>query len=261
MPASGTPEPGTPEPGTPESPAVGVFHPSWHRVVLKLSGGLFAGSEPLGISPDVVAHLAAEIIAAVKDGVQVAAVVGGGNMFRGAALAERGIDRARADYMGMLSTVINCLALQDVLEQRGVETRVQTAITMGQVAEPYIPLRARRHLEKGRVVIFGAGMGLPYFSTDTTAAQRALEIGADVVLMAKAVDGVFTEDPRVNPRAELLTAITHREVIDRGLQVADATAFSLCMDNGMPILVFNLLTDGNIARAVAGEKIGTLVTT
>ena len=239
----------------------GVLHPSWHRVVLKLSGGLFAGSEPLGISPDVVAHLATEIIAAVKEGVQVAAVVGGGNMFRGAALAERGIDRARADYMGMLSTVINCLALQDVLEKNGVDTRVQTAITMGQVAEPYIPLRARRHLEKGRVVIFGAGMGLPYFSTDTTAAQRALEIGADVVLMAKAVDGVFTEDPRVNPRAELLTAITHREVIDRGLRVADATAFSLCMDNGMPILVFNLLTDGNIARAVAGEKIGTLVTT
>jgi len=245
----------------PESGPAGVLHPSWHRVVLKLSGGLFAGAEPLGISPDVVAHLAAEIIAAVKDGVQVAAVVGGGNMFRGAALAERGIDRARADYMGMLSTVINCLALQDVLEKNGVDTRVQTAITMGQVAEPYIPRRAIRHLEKGRVVIFGAGMGLPYFSTDTTAAQRALEIGAEVVLMAKAVDGVFTEDPRVNPRAELLTAITHREVIDRGLRVADATAFSLCMDNGMPILVFNLLTDGNIARAVAGEKIGTLVTT
>jgi uridylate kinase len=230
-------------------------------VVLKLSGGLFAGAEPLGISPDVVSHLAAEILAAVKDGVQVAAVVGGGNMFRGAALAERGIDRARADYMGMLSTVINCLALQDVLEKVGVDTRVQTAITMGQVAEPYIPRRAVRHLEKGRVVIFGAGLGAPYFSTDTAAAQRALEIGADVVLMAKAVDGVFTEDPRVNPRAELLTAITHREVIDRGLRVADATAFSLCMDNGMPILVFNLLTDGNIARAVAGEKIGTLVTT
>ena len=151
--------------------------------------------------------------------------------------------------------------LQDFLEQEGIVTRVQTAITMGQVAEPYIPLRARRHLEKGRVVIFGAGMGLPYFSTDTTAAQRALEIGAEVVLMAKAVDGVFTDDPRCNPDAELLTEISHREVIDRGLQVADATAFSLCMDNGMPILVFNLLTNGNIARAVAGEKIGTLVTT
>src|SRR5258707_14931088 len=156
----------------------GVLHPSWHRVVLKLSGGLFAGAEPLGISPDVVAHLAAEIIAAVKDGVQVAAVVGGGNMFRGAALAERGIDRARADYMGMLSTVINCLALQDVLEQLGVETRVQTAITMGQVAEPYIPRRGIRHPEKGRVGIFGARLGAPFFSTDTCAAPRALEIGA-----------------------------------------------------------------------------------
>jgi uridylate kinase len=163
--------------------------------------------------------------------------------------------------MGMLGTVMNSLALQDFLEKEGIATRVQTAITMGQVAEPYLPLRAVRHLEKGRVVIFGAGMGLPYFSTDTTAAQRALEIGADVVLMAKAVDGVFAEDPRVNPEAELLTAISHREVIDRGLRVADATAFSLCMDNGMPILVFNLLTNGNIARAVAGEKIGTLVTT
>ena len=161
----------------------------------------------------------------------------------------------------MLGTVMNSLALQDFLEKEGIVTRVQTAITMGQVAEPYIPLRARRHLEKGRVVIFGAGMGLPYFSTDTTAAQRALEIGADVVLMAKAVDGVFTDDPRENPEAELLPEITHREVIDRGLRVADATAFSLCMDNGMPILVFNLLTNWNIARAVAGEKIGTLVTT
>jgi len=156
---------------------------------------------------------------------------------------------------------MNSLALQDFLEKEGIATRVHTAITMGQVAEPYIPLRAQRHLEKGRVVIFGAGMGLPYFSTDTTAAQRALEIRAEVVLMAKAVDGVFTADPRSHPDAEMITAITHREVIERGLAVADATAFSLCMDNGMPILVFNLLIDGNIARAVAGEKIGTLVTT
>jgi uridylate kinase len=188
-------------------------------------------------------------------------VIGGGNFFRGAQLQQRGMERTRSDYMGMLGTVMNSLALQDFLEKEGIVTRVQTAITMGQVAEPYLPLRAVRHLEKGRVVIFGAGMGLPYFSTDTTAAQRALEIGAEVVLMAKAVDGVFSEDPRQNPAAELLTAISHREVIDRGLQVADATAFSLCMDNGMPILVFNLLTSGNIARAVAGEKIGTLVTT
>jgi uridylate kinase len=171
------------------------------------------------------------------------------------------MDRARADYMGMLGTVMNALALQDFLEQADAETRVQSAIAMAQVSEPYLPLRAIRHLEKGRVVIFGAGMGLPYFSTDTTAAQRALEIGAEVVLMAKAVDGVFTDDPRHNPEATMLTEITHREVLERELRVADATAFSLCMDNGMPILVFNLLTDGNIARAVAGEKIGTLVTT
>ena len=174
----------------------GVLHPSWHRVVLKLSGALFAGNEPLGISPDVVAHLATEIIAAVKEGVQVAAVVGGGNMFRGAALAERGIDRARADYMGMLGTVMNCLALQDFLEKQGVETRVQTAIAMGQVAEPYVPRRAIRHLEKGRVVIFGAGAGMPFFSTDTVAAQRALEIGCQVLLMAKGIDGVYHADPR-----------------------------------------------------------------
>jgi uridylate kinase len=161
--------------------------------------------------------------------------------------------------MGMLGTVMNCLALQDFLEKQGVATRVQTAITMGQVAEPYLPLRARRHLETGRVVIFGAGMGMPYFSTDTTAAQRALEIGAEVVLMAKAVDGVYTADPREDPDATMYTDITHREVIEQGLKVADATAFSLCMDNQMPMLVFNLLTEGNIARAVAGEKIGTLV--
>jgi uridylate kinase len=169
------------------------------------------------------------------------------------------MDRSRSDYMGMLGTVMNCLALQDFLEKQGITTRVQTAITMGQVAEPYIPLRAERHLEKGRVVIFGAGMGMPYFSTDTTAAQRALEIGAEVVLMAKAVDGVYSADPKVDPDATMFTEITHREVIEKGLKVADATAFSLCMDNGMPIMVFNLLTEGNIARAVAGEKIGTLV--
>ncbi len=210
----------------------------------------------------VVERLAGEIAGARADlALELAIMVGGGNIWRGTTGAGQGLDRTTSDTMGMLGTVMNSLALQDFLEKEGIATRVQTAITMGQVAEPYLPLRARRHLEKGRVVIFGAGMGLPYFSTDTTAAQRALEIGADVVLMAKAVDGVFTDDPRVNPRAELLTAITHREVIDRGLRVADATAFSLCMDNGMPILVFNLLTDGNIARAVAGEKIGTLVTT
>jgi uridylate kinase len=196
----------------------GALHPSWHRVVLKLSGGLFAGAEPLGISPDVVAHLATEIIAAVKEGVQVAAVVGGGNMFRGAALAERGIDRARADYMGMLSTVINCLALQDVLEKEGVDTRVQTAITMGQVAEPYIPRRAIRHLEKGRVVIFGAGLGAPYFSTDTAAAQRALEIGADAVLKGTKVDGVYDADPHTTPGRGALRPAGLRRVPEPGAE-------------------------------------------
>ncbi len=237
-----------------------ALRPGYHRVLLKLGGEMFGGGA-VGLDPDVVALVARQIAEVVRTGVQVAVVIGGGNFFRGAQLQQRGMERTRSDYMGMLGTVMNSLALQDFLEKEGIQTRVQTAIAMGQVAEPYIPLRARRHLEKGRVVIFGAGMGLPYFSTDTTAAQRALEIGADVVLMAKAVDGVFTADPRVDPDAELLTAVTHREVIDRGLAVADATAFSLCMDNGMPILVFNLLTDGNIARAVAGEKIGTLVTT
>ena len=232
----------------------------YKRVLLKLSGEVFGGGK-VGVDPEVVRGIAREIAEVQRAGVQVAIVTGGGNFFRGAELEQHGMDRARADYMGMLGIVMNCLALQDFLEKEGIDSRVQTAITMGQVAEPYIPLRAVRHLEKGRVVIFGAGMGLPYFSTDTTAAQRALEIGAEVVLMAKAVDGVFTADPREHPDAELLTAISHREVIDRGLKVADATAFSLCMDNGMPILVFNLLTDGNIARAVAGEKIGTLVTT
>ncbi|AFE14031.1 uridylate kinase [Mycobacterium tuberculosis RGTB423] len=233
----------------------------YSRVLLKLGGEMFGGGQ-VGLDPDVVAQVARQIADVVRGGVQIAVVIGGGNFFRGAQLQQLGMERTRSDYMGMLGTVMNSLALQDFLEKEGIVTRVQTAITMGQVAEPYLPLRAVRHLEKGRrVVIFGAGMGLPYFSTDTTAAQRALEIGADVVLMAKAVDGVFAEDPRVNPEAELLTAVSHREVLDRGLRVADATAFSLCMDNGMPILVFNLLTDGNIARAVRGEKIGTLVTT
>ena len=237
-----------------------LLNPSYTRVVLKLGGEMFGGGA-VGVDPLVVAQVARQIAEVVRSGVQVAVVIGGGNFFRGAELQESGMDRSRSDYMGMLGTVMNSLALQDFLERNGIATRVQTAIAMGQVAEPYIPLRARRHLEKGRVVIFGAGMGLPYFSTDTTAAQRALEIGAEVVLMAKAVDGVYTDDPRTNPDAELLTEISHREVIDRGLKVADATAFSLCMDNGMPMLVFNLLTDGNIARAVTGEKIGTLVKT
>ena len=239
--------------------AAEVLHPRWHRVVLKLSGEAFAGDEPLGISPDAVAHIADEVVSAVKEGVQVAAVVGGGNMFRGAALSERGIDRARADYMGMLGTVINCLALQDVLEKMGVETRVQTAITMGQVAEPYIPRKAIRHLEKGRVVIFGAGLGAPFFSTDTCAAQRALEIGAEAVLKGTAVDGVYDADPRKNPAAVRFDRVDYGEVLSRGLKVMDATAVSLCMDNGLPIVVFDLLGQGNVVRAIRGEKVGTLV--
>ncbi|MBW0272229.1 UMP kinase [Nocardia sp. MH4] len=236
----------------------GTDRPGYNRVLLKLGGEMFGGGG-VGLDPDVVQTVAEQIAEIVETGVQVAVVIGGGNFFRGAELEERGMERARSDYMGMLGTVMNSLALQDFLQQQGVDTRVQTAITMGQVAEPYLPLRAKRHLEKGRVVIFGAGMGMPYFSTDTTAAQRALEIGADVVLMAKAVDGVFDADPRVDENASMFTEITHKEVIEKGLKVADATAFSLCMDNQMPILVFNLLTKGNIARAVAGEHIGTLV--
>lgn len=232
----------------------------YRRVLLKLGGEMFGGGS-VGVDPDVVHSVAAQIADVVRNGVQVAVVIGGGNFFRGAELSQRGLDRDRADYMAMLGTVMNSLALQDFLEKEGVPTRVQTAITMGQVAEPYIPRRAERHLEKGRVVIFGAGTGMPYFSTDTAAAQRALEIGCDVVLMAKAVDGVYSADPRTDPGAKLFDEIAHRDVLERGLKVADATAFSLCMDNNMPIIVFNLLTEGNIARAVNGERIGTLVST
>ncbi len=230
----------------------------FRRVMLKLGGEMFGGGS-VGVDPNVVENVARQIAEVARAGTEVCVVIGGGNFFRGAQLQQRGMDRARSDYMGMLGTVMNCLALQDFLEQQGIDSRVQTAIQMTQVAEPYLPLRAKRHLEKGRVVIFGAGMGMPYFSTDTTAAQRALEIGCEVLLMAKGVDGVYSDDPRTNPDAELFDQISHREVIERNLKVADATAFSLCMDNDMPILVFNLLTDGNIARAVAGEHIGTLV--
>lgn len=239
----------------PEAPDGG-----WDRVLLKLSGEAFAGGGELGVDPDVVASIARQIAAVARDGTQVAVVIGGGNYFRGAQLSARGMERGRADYMGMLGTVMNCLALQDFCEKLGLDTRVQTAITMGQVAEPYVPRRAIRHLEKGRVVIFGAGLGAPYFSTDTTAAQRALEVGAKVVLMAKAVDGVYDSDPRTNPQARRFDRLTHDDVLARDLKVADATAISLCRDNDLPILVFDLLVEGNIARAVRGEKIGTLVT-
>ena len=231
---------------------------AYKRVMLKLGGEMFGGGQ-VGIDPDVVENVARQIAEIARSGTEVAVVIGGGNFFRGAELSQRGMDRARSDYMGMLGTVMNCLALQDFLGQLDVDCRVQTAINMAQVAEPYLPLRAERHLEKGRVVIFGAGMGMPFFSTDTTAAQRALEIGCEVLFLAKGVDGVYSDDPRSNPDAELYDEITPREVIERGLKVADATAFSLCMDNNMPILVFNLLTENNIARAVNGERIGTLV--
>ncbi|MCW2521691.1 MAG: uridylate kinase [Frankiales bacterium] len=232
----------------------------YHRILLKLSGEVFGGGS-VGVDPDVVASIARQIAEVHNEGTQVAIVVGGGNFFRGAQLAEAGMDRDRADYMGMLGTVMNCVALQDFLEKAGVPTRVQTAITMGQIAEPYIPRRAERHLEKGRVVIFGAGAGLPYFSTDTTAAQRALEIGCEVLLMGKSgVDGVYDSDPKFNPQAVKFDTIGYDEVLQRGLKVADATAFSLCRDNELPIVVFDL-ADGNIARVVHGEKIGTLVST
>jgi len=232
----------------------------YDRVLVKVSGEAFGGGA-VGVDPDIVVDMARQLASVVRTGVQVAVVVGGGNFFRGAELSHRGMDRARADYMGMLGTVMNCLALQDFLEKQGIETRVQSAIAMGQVAEPYIPRRAIRHLEKGRVVIFGAGAGMPYFSTDTVAAQRALEIGCQVLLMGKnGVSGVYDADPRTHPEAKLFDVITYAEVIQRRLQVADAAAFSLCMDNHLPIVVFDLLVDGNIARAVRGERIGTLVT-
>ena len=233
-------------------------HTGRRRVLLKLSGEAF-GAGQLGVNPDVVSQIAQEIAAAV-DRVEVAIVVGGGNFFRGAELSQRGMDRGRADYMGMLGTVMNALALQDFLEQAGAATRVQSAISMTQVAEPYIPRRAERHLEKGRVVIFGAGAGLPYFSTDTVAAQRALEIGATEVLVAKnGVDGVYTADPKKDAAAEKLHSITYRDALQRDLKVVDSTAFSLCMDNGMDMRVFGMEPAGNVTRALLGESIGTLV--
>ncbi|MEY4452215.1 MAG: hypothetical protein RLZZ380_1336 [Actinomycetota bacterium] len=228
------------------------------RVLLKLSGEAFGGGT-LGVNPDFVAAFAKEIAEGAKT-TEIAIVVGGGNFFRGAELSQRGMDRSRADYMGMLGTVMNALALQDFLEQAGVDTRVQSAITMAQVTEPYIPLRAIRHLEKGRVVIFGAGAGMPYFSTDTVAAQRALEIKADEVLVAKnGVDGVYSADPKKDPKAKRLEKISYQEALVQGLKVVDATAFSLCMDNKMPMRVFGMQGKGNITDAIKGKAIGTYV--
>lgn len=233
--------------------------PRRRRVLLKLSGEAFGGGQ-LGVNPDVVSQIAREIAEAV-DRVEISIVVGGGNFFRGAELSQRGMDRGRADYMGMLGTVMNALALQDFLEQAGAATRVQSAISMTQVAEPYIPRRAERHMEKGRIVIFGAGAGLPYFSTDTVAAQRALEIGADEVLVAKnGVDGVYTADPRHDPEAVKLDHLTYSDALQRGLKVVDSTAFSLCMDNRIDMRVFGMEPRGNVTSALLGESIGTLVT-
>jgi uridylate kinase len=233
---------------------------TYRRVLLKLSGEVFGGAKGIGVDPDVVQDIAKQIADVARSGVQVAIVVGGGNYFRGAELSQRGMDRSRADYMGMLGTVMNCLALQDFLEKEGVQTRVQTAITMGQVAEPYIPLRAIRHLEKGRVVIFGAGAGMPFFTTDTVSAQRALEIGAEALLLAKSgVDGVYSADPKKDPAATKYDTITYNEVLSKSLAVADAAAFALCRENKLPIVIFDLMENGNIGRAVRGEVIGTLV--
>jgi uridylate kinase len=229
-------------------------------VLLKLSGEVFGGEKGIGVDPDVVHDVANQIAEVVRGGTQIAIVVGGGNYFRGAELQQRGMDRARADYMGMLGTVMNCLALQDFLEKAGIETRVQTAITMGQVAEPYVPRRAMRHLEKGRVVIFGAGAGMPFFTTDTVAAQRALEIGSEALLLAKSgVDGVYNADPKKDKSATKYEVISYDEVLSKSLAVADAAAFALCRENKLPIVIFDLKNKGNIKRAVSGESIGTLV--
>jgi len=232
---------------------------TYKRVLLKLSGEEFGGGK-LGVDPDVVARIAKEIASVAASGTEIAVVIGGGNFFRGAELRQRGMDGVRADYMGMLGIVMNCLALQEFLEQLDVDTRVQTAITMGQIAEPYIPLRAIRHLEKGRVVIFGAGMGLPFFTTDTVAVQRALETHCEAVLFTKnGVDGVYSADPKKDPNATKFDELTYDEAISQNLRVVDQTAFTLAAENKMKMIVIGLEPEGNILRAVKGEKIGTLV--
>jgi uridylate kinase len=232
---------------------------AYRRVLLKLSGEEFGGGR-LGVDPDVVSRIAGEIATVSREGVQIAVVIGGGNFFRGSELRQRGMDGVRADYMGMLGIVMNCLALQEFLEQRGIVTRVQTAITMGQIAEPYIPLRAMRHLEKGRVVIFGAGMGLPFFTTDTVAVQRALETHCEVVLFTKnGVDGIYSADPKLDPHATRFDTLTYDEAISRNLRVVDQTAFTLAQQNKLDLVVFGLQPEGNILRVIQGEKIGTLV--
>ena len=233
--------------------------PKYKRVILKLSGEALSGEVGYGLEANVLSSMAQQILELTQAGVEVAIVVGGGNIWRGVAGAKRGIDRATADYMGMLATVINSLALQDALEAAGMETRVMTAIEMREVAEPYIKRRAIRHLEKGRVVIFGAGTGDPYFSTDTTAALRAAEMGVDAILMAKKVDGVYSDDPKKNPDAVKFDSLKYIDVLNQGLKVMDSTAISLCMDNNIPLIVFDMMTPGNMKRAAMGETIGTYV--
>lgn len=234
--------------------------PKYKRIVLKLSGEAMAGGQGFGLSPDIIKSVAAQVKEIVELGVEVAVVVGGGNIWRGKVGSEMGMDRATADYMGMLATVMNSLALQDSLEKQDVETRVLSSIEMRQVAEPYIRRRAIRHLEKKRVVIFSAGTGNPYFSTDTTAALRAAEIEADVILMAKNnVDGVYSADPKTDAAAVKYDELSYFDVIQQGLQVMDSTASTLCMDNDIPLVVFSIMENGNIKRAVLGEKIGTVV--
>jgi len=233
--------------------------PKYRRILLKLSGEALGGEEGVGICPEVVHDMAQQIKEVQALGVEVVIVVGGGNIFRGLQGSERGIERATGDYMGMLATVINALALQDALEKKGVATRVQTAISMSQIAEPFIRRRAVRHLEKGRVVIFGAGTGNPYFSTDTAAALRANEIGAEVILKATKVDGIYDSDPKKNPKAKKFETITYIDALQKQLKVMDSTAFSLCMDNKMPIIVFDLFKAHNIKNVVLGAKVGTLV--
>jgi uridylate kinase len=235
-------------------------HPKYSRILLKLSGEALGGETGVGISPQAVRDMAAQVREVRELGVQVVVVVGGGNIFRGLSGSERGIERATGDYMGMLATIINALALQDALEKLGVATRVQSAITMAQVAEAFIRRRAVRHLEKGRVVIFGGGTGNPYFSTDTAAALRATEIGAEVVLKATKVDGVYDSDPMKNSKAKRYSQISYTEALHKQLKVMDSTAFSLCMDNKMPIIVFEFFRPHNLKRVVMGERVGTLVT-
>jgi uridylate kinase len=233
--------------------------PYYKRILLKLSGEALAGDQGYGIEPLTITNIANEIKEVVGCGVQLALVIGGGNIFRGLAASSKGMDRASADYMGMLATMINSLAMQDALEQIGVYTRVQSAIAMQEVAEPYIRRRAIRHLEKGRVVIFGAGTGNPYFTTDTAASLRAMEIGADVILKGTKVDGVYSADPNKDSSAVKFTKLTYIDVLKKGLQVMDATAISLCMDNDLPIIVFDVTTYGNVKKVVFGEEIGTIV--